>query len=97
MSEQSPSVAATVAAIEACFGHRWGVWLSDTGWWWAARTQSLTAAQLGAGCVPYLHGDNPDELTELIRQQERVCSASAQSRDEPAGHDPPHPPRPIHE
>jgi hypothetical protein len=75
MSEQSPSVATTVAAIEASFGHRWGVWLSETGWWWATRTHVLTARQLGAGAVPHLHADSPDELKELIRQQESKCPA----------------------
>jgi hypothetical protein len=72
MSEMDPSVGATVAAIEATFAGRWGVWLSDTGWWWATRTTALTADELNAGCVPFIHADNPDELTEGIRQQERL-------------------------
>lgn len=71
MSEQY--VIAAAAAIEATFGQRWGVWLSDTGWWWATHRQALYAEQLGAGCVPFLHADNPDELAELIREQERLC------------------------
>lgn len=72
MSEEHASLAATIAAIEATYGQRWGVWLSDTGWWWATRTHALTAAQLTAGCVPFLHADNPTELTDLIRQQEHL-------------------------
>jgi hypothetical protein len=72
MSDNDPSVGATVAAIEAIFTGRWGVWLSDTGWWWATRTQALTAEELSAGCAPFVHADNPDELTERVRQQERL-------------------------
>lgn len=73
MSEEPhQSTAATADAIEAGFGGRWGVWLSDTGRWWAARTGPLTSAQLNAGCVPFLEADNPDELTERICQQDRL-------------------------
>jgi hypothetical protein len=70
-----PSVGATVAAIEATFDGRWGVWLSDTGWWWATRTHALTAEELSDGCTPFVHADNPDELTERIRQQDRPSGA----------------------
>jgi hypothetical protein len=59
-------------AIEADFGGRWGVWLSDTGRWWAARTVALTSAQLNEGCVPFIQADTPDELTERIREQDRL-------------------------
>jgi hypothetical protein len=83
MSDEDPRITATVAAIEAAFAGRWGVWLSDTGWWWAARTRALTAEQLAAGCAPYLHADNPDELTERIRHQERLHPAQAASPDAP--------------
>jgi hypothetical protein len=41
VSDQDASDPAT--AIEALFGGQWGVWRSDTGWWWAARTHALTA------------------------------------------------------
>jgi hypothetical protein len=70
--EPHQTTTATAEAIEADFGGRWGVWLSDTGHWWAARTGPLTSAQLNAGCVPFLQADNPDELTERIRQQDRL-------------------------
>ena len=73
------SLTATTAAIEAAFDGRWGVWLSDTGWWWAARTHALTAEELTTGCVPFIHADNPDELTERIRQQHEL------TRPEPEG------------
>jgi hypothetical protein len=75
MSDEDPSVSATVAAIEAAFSGRWGVWLSDTGWWWATRTRALTNEEVSAGCAPHIHADNPDELTERIRQQERLAPA----------------------
>jgi hypothetical protein len=73
--EHHQATAATAEAIEAGFGGRWGVWLSDTGRWWAARTRALTSDQLNAGCVPFIQADNPDELTERIRQQDRLSPA----------------------
>jgi len=72
MNEQHTSLAATVAAIEAAFDGRWGVWLSDTGWWWATRTNALTAEERTAGCVPFIHADNADELADRIRQQDEL-------------------------
>ena len=73
MSEEyHQSTAATAEAIEADFGGRWGVWLSDAGRWWAARTDALTSAQINAGCAPFIQADNPDELTERIREQDRL-------------------------
>jgi hypothetical protein len=72
MSDKHANLPATVAAIEATFGGRWGVWFSDTGWWWAARTQALTASELSAGCIPFIQADNAGELTERIREQERL-------------------------
>jgi hypothetical protein len=73
MSEEyHETTTATAQAIEADFGGRWGVWRSDTGRWWAARTRALTSDQLNVGCVPFIEADNPDELTERIRQQDRL-------------------------
>ncbi len=76
--EHHQSTTATADAIEADFGGRWGVWLSDTGRWWAARTSTLTSGQLNAGCVPFIQADNPDELTERIRDQDRLSSGERQ-------------------
>jgi len=73
--EHHHTTAATAEAIEADFGGRWGVWLSDTGRWWAARTGPLTSTQLNAGSVPFIEADNPDELTERIRDQDRLTPA----------------------
>jgi hypothetical protein len=70
--EHHQATTATAQAIEAGFGGRWGIWLSDTGRWWAARTRTLTSGQLNAGCVPFLHANTPGELTELIRRQDRL-------------------------
>jgi hypothetical protein len=78
--EHHETTTATTQAIEADFGGRWGAWLSDTGRWWAARTRALTSDQLNAGCVPFIEADNPDELTERIRQQDRLS---------PGGQEPP--------
>jgi hypothetical protein len=92
MSDQDPSVTAIVAAIESAAGGRWGVWRSDTGWWWAARTRTLAARELSAGCVQYLHADNPQELFERIGEQDRLCPAR------PPGSQPgPSPPGPAME
>jgi hypothetical protein len=60
----------TAAAIEAAHDGRWAVWLSDTGQWWATRTQSLTASQLAAGCVPFLRAASPGELSKAISDEE---------------------------
>jgi len=67
----------TAAAIEAVFGGRWRVWLSDTGRWWAAHTDPLTAADLATGCVPFLCSHQPDELTQLIHAQEDLHASTA--------------------
>lgn len=74
MSDDNATIAATAAAIEAAFGSRWGVWLSDTGWWWAARRNALTAAQRGAGAVPFVQAADPGELTDRIQAQEQRLS-----------------------
>ena len=76
MTDQDPSVTAAITAIESSTAGRWGVWLSDTGWWWATRTRALTPVETGAGCVPHVHGDNPHELAEFIRQQDNLCPPS---------------------
>lgn len=75
MSEDYHSAAVTAAAIEAAFDGRWGVWLSETNRWWAARKQMLTTAELTAGCVPFIQADSPRDLTERIREQEQLSSA----------------------
>ncbi len=72
MNELRGTEATTVAAIEAATCNRWGVWVSDTGWWWAARTHALSAQALSAGCVPFIHADNSNELAERINQQDRL-------------------------
>lgn len=73
MSE-NPSL--TAEGIEAACGGRWGVWQSDTGRWWAARTQPLTASQLAAGGVPFLQATAPDELKQAISDEERLTDSS---------------------
>lgn len=81
MDDSSPTLAATVAATEAEFGHRWGVWLSDTGQWWATRRRALSSDELAAGCVPYLQGETPDELRQRIRDEEALISNRQEDRD----------------
>jgi hypothetical protein len=52
----------------------WRAWQSDTGRWWAARTQLLTADELNAGCVPFLRADDPDELRRKIEAEEELAA-----------------------
>jgi hypothetical protein len=69
MDDFDSTVAATA---EAEFDGRWGIWLSDTGQWWAARRQALSAEELAAGCVPHFQADSPDELRDRIRDEEAL-------------------------
>jgi len=48
----------------------WTLWVSGTGRWWASRTVELTAADVAAGCVPFLHADDPQTLAGQIRAQD---------------------------
>jgi hypothetical protein len=48
----------------------WTIWVSDTRRWWAFRTLELTAADVAAGCVPFLHADDRDTLASQIRAQQ---------------------------
>jgi len=72
MSEHVPSTW-TMEKLEAAFGGRWGMWLSDSGRWWAARRSALSSAELSAGCVPFLRGDGPSQLAERIQAQEEMA------------------------
>ena len=52
----------------------WTLWVSGTGRWWASRTVELTAADVAAGCVPFLHADDPAALAAQTRAQDaRRC------------------------
>jgi len=48
----------------------WTLWVSGTGRWWASRHVELTVADLAAGCVPFLHADDPATLAGQISAQE---------------------------
>jgi hypothetical protein len=67
----------TLETLDAAFGGRWGIWLSDTGRWWAARRAALSAAELAAGCVPFVRADTPDQLADRIQAQEGISGRSA--------------------
>jgi len=64
------NISEIVDAIEKTFGGRWGVWCSDTVCWWAGRRHMLSAAQLTAGCVPFLRAADPDQLANCISSQD---------------------------
>src|SRR6266567_5337655 len=55
----------------------WTLWVSGTGRWWASRTVELTAADVAAGCVPFLHADDPQTLTRQIGAQEARRAGAA--------------------
>lgn len=65
------------AAIEADYV-RWRVWLSDTGKWWAARKEALTAAELSVRCVPFLQADDAGELQQKIDGEEQLTAHLAE-------------------
>ena len=73
MDEHTAAIC-TMEELEAAFGGRWGIWLSDTGRWWAARRSALSSAELAAGCVPFLRADGPSQLAERIQSQEEMAS-----------------------
>jgi hypothetical protein len=81
MDDSDSTVTATAAVIEAKFGDRWGIWLSDTGQWWAARRQALSSEDLAAGCVPYLQADGPEELSDRIRDEEALTMRDTTLRE----------------
>src|SRR5579875_3048153 len=66
------SITSTVKALESEFESRWGVWLSDTGQWWASLRDSLSTTELAAGCVPFVRAATPDELKRLVQEQEAL-------------------------
>ena len=82
MTATEISTAEIIQAIEAACEDRWGIWLSDTGRWWAARNRSLTVSDFNAGCVPFLRVDSPAELADAIREQDRLCAAIGQPAKE---------------
>jgi hypothetical protein len=68
-----PAVPDHAAALSQEFPG-WALWLSGTGRWWASRRDSLSAADLAAGCVPFLHADGPAALAGQLRSQEALRS-----------------------
>ena len=78
MNDTQPADDTEAAAIAAAFGGRWNIWLSDTGRWWAARTDPPTAAERAAGCVTFLRAATPGELRRLIENQEHLAAPAGQ-------------------
>jgi hypothetical protein len=76
MDRTQASITSTAEALENTFGGRWGVWLSDTGRWWASRRDCLSAADLTAGAMPFLRADTPEELAERIEEQQTLFPPS---------------------
>ena len=77
---ENPGAEVTPGGHRTAFGGRWGIWLSDTGRWWATRRDPLTAAGLTAGCVPFLRADTPAELAERIQAQEELSAGTGDHR-----------------
>jgi hypothetical protein len=67
---------AVVARLEA--EHLdWGVWVSDTGRWWASRRRQLNATEQAAGKALFLRADGAPALAELLAEQEAVDHGTA--------------------
>lgn len=64
--------AVTVDAIATAFDGRWGIWLSGTGRWWAARQEGPSAAGPGTAGVLLVRADDPDQLRARIQEQEAL-------------------------
>jgi anti-sigma regulatory factor (Ser/Thr protein kinase) len=79
-----PAGAITPADVERLFP-AWGVWVSDTGRWWAARLVNLSPAELRAGCRPFVRGLTGTDVIDGIEEQEQLLSsADRASRTRPA-------------
>ena len=72
------------AELESAFGDRWGIWVSDTGRWWASRRQALTATQVGAGCKPFIHAGTAEELAGHLSDQTQLEPAAGDAPPAPA-------------
>lgn len=59
-----------LAEIAREFPH-WTIWRSDAGRWWATRHHPLNADQRDAGCAMTIDADEPEELRDLLVDQER--------------------------
>lgn len=75
-----PRLTRTAETLEAAFSGRWGIWLSDTGRWWASHRGTLTAAELTAGCVPFVRADTSSQLAERIQAQEDLLAQTGSRR-----------------
>ncbi|MQA98132.1 MAG: hypothetical protein GEV11_27285 [Streptosporangiales bacterium] len=75
--EIDPSRGDEGAAIEGDFPG-WGVWRSDTGRWWAYRTQAdpLTIGQMRAGCRLIVQAETPAGLRTAIRTEQAAAEAA---------------------
>lgn len=67
---------ARAAEIETAFPG-WGVWVSDTGAWWASLRSALTLDQIAAGCTPFVRAEDADELVEMLGTRERLMARTA--------------------
>jgi hypothetical protein len=81
MNQQPAEYPMTVDELEAAFAGRWGIWLSDTGRWWATRRAPLTSAELTVGAAPFLRAEDPAQLAGLIKAQENSPDLQAVTED----------------
>jgi hypothetical protein len=71
--------AAAAEAIEAAFDGRWGIWLSGTGRWWAARQEAPGGPGPDADGVLLVRADDPVQLKARILEQEAMPEGAARS------------------
>jgi hypothetical protein len=76
---------ATADAIATAFGGRWGIWLSGTGRWWAARQGGPSVAGQGGADVLLVRADDPDQLRVRIQEQEARPGRGGVDAGWPAG------------
>jgi hypothetical protein len=66
------ATALTADAIATAFDGRWGIWLSGTGRWWAARQEGPSAAGQATAGVQLVRADDPDQLRARIQEREAL-------------------------
>ena len=49
---------------------RWGVWVSDSGTWWATFQGPWKLDRERHGCMPHWHAESAEKLKELLEEHD---------------------------